>query len=181
MKQNKKQIGLVALFIVIGFISIFAFWWNVQASDFDWSRLDIYTDHHHDPPTPILNINHSVGQAGSYFVVTGSDYPALNTAVIHFNGQLMGTQPIDASGNFIFQFSTTNASNGHYNISVAAAVDKATSSDIVMADPTANVRFTLDPTSPNIWPQDEGMTLLFDVPTGIATFNYHFPIMFSSD
>ncbi len=180
--QRTAVIISAIIFVALGIASS-GFWWNVQADapTSSWSQLDIFTDYHHIPPVPTLSINHISGRVGSYFIVTGSDYPALNTAVINFNDELMGITTIDATGNFIFQFSTSNASNGQYTITITAAVGQTNGVDGGGPAPAAQSHFTLDPTSPNLWTEDDGTPILFDVPTGIASFNQFLPAILSSE
>ena len=179
--QRTAVIISAIIFVALG-IAASGFWWSVQADTptSSWSQLDIFIDYHHIPPVTTLSINHISGRAGSYFIVTGSDYPALNTAVINFNDELMGITTIDFAGNFIFQFSTSNASNGQYTITITAAVGQTNGVDGDEAPPAAQSHFTLDPTSPNLWTEDDSVLVLFDVPTGIASFNQFLPAIRSS-
>lgn len=166
------------IFVMLG-ISASGFWWNVQAdtSTPNWSQLDVFTDYHHIPPVPTLDINHVSGQVGSYFTVTGSDYPALNTAVIYFNGHLMNTVAVDATGNFSFEFSTNNADNGFYIINIVSAGAQFDVSEVGGGggSPSAQTHFTLDSSSPYVWPQQG--TVLFDVQSGIAVVTNFLPII----
>jgi Tol biopolymer transport system component len=103
---------------------------------------------------PSLSINYPDGQPGSFFTVTGSNFPPNSTAAVVINGvTLTTTLPVDSSGGFLFLLNTEQADAGHYFVTVTA-------------NPEATVSFILDPAAP-LRPQvDSGA--IFQVPDGIA-------------
>ena len=102
---------------------------------------------------PTLTINFSTGSPGSFFTISGSQYPPNQLVQITVNGQSIGSIQSSAAGTFNFILSTSNADEGMY--SVTAAVN-----------PHATVHFILD--NDGIIRPQEGNYVLFDVPAGIA-------------
>jgi photosystem II stability/assembly factor-like uncharacterized protein len=108
---------------------------------------------------PALAVNYSSGAPGSYFAITGSNFPPVVTATIAINGNLLGTVPTDSSGGFVLSLETSpTTEEGLY--SVTASVN-----------PSAVTQFTLD-AEDDIRPQ-EGTGTVFVVPDGIA---YHYAV-----
>jgi hypothetical protein len=103
--------------------------------------------------TPELTINYSSGAPGSYFSVTGQNFPINETAQVAVNGHSLGTVQVDSNGGIFFMLTTTNADVGAY--SVTASVN-----------PSATEQFVLDSNEP-VRPQ-AGTGDTFDVPAGIA-------------
>ena len=67
-----------------------------------------------------LTINYSSGAPGSYFTITGSNFPPDNTVTITINGNLLGTVPTDPSGSFIFILETNPTTDeGFYSVTVS--------------------------------------------------------------
>jgi hypothetical protein len=58
------------------------------------------------PPPPTLNINHTSGQPGSSFFLTGSNWQADTAVAIVVHGQLLGLLNADSSGNIAFRLQT---------------------------------------------------------------------------
>ena len=106
-----------------------------------------------------LTINYPDGAPGSYFTVTGSGFPANDTATISANGLELGTVPIDAIGGFTFIFSTTNADEGLYLVTASV-------------NPSATTQLVLDAAEPTR--TQEGTGSLIDIPAGIAFTNQIF-------
>lgn len=79
-----------------------------------------------------LDVNHATGSPGSYFLFTGTNYPANSTASITVNGLQVGTVDTDGSGNLSFIISTAHSNPGSYTVS--ATVD---------ANASAAANFTL--------------------------------------
>jgi hypothetical protein len=104
-------------------------------------------------PTPILSINFPTGKPGSFFQVTGSQFPANSTATVSVNGQVLGTVPTNASGGFVFSLDTASADVGNYSVTVSV-------------NPSASSSFTLRADAP-LRPADGSATTL-SVPAGIA-------------
>ena len=100
-----------------------------------------------------MTINHNAGASGSFFSVTGSDFPQGKEATVTVNGQNLGSVPVSNDGTFSFILSTTDADEGYY--STTASVN-----------PSATVQFVIDNSEPT-WPQ-EGSGPVINVPAGIA-------------
>lgn len=134
----------------------------LPTESFSWER---YADAYQ--PQPHLDINHLSGKPGSFFKVTGSDYPANSTANVTINGTSLGTLPTDSVGGFEFELDTTNADEGNYF--VTAATDPNTS---------ATVEFRVDSSAPAVW-SSEGSPTLFNVPAGVAfSMTIYMPLIF---
>jgi predicted outer membrane repeat protein len=104
-------------------------------------------------PSAALGINYDAGAPGSFFTLSGRNFPANATAAISVNGTALGTIPTDGSGSFSFLLSTTNADVGTYYVTASV-------------NPSAFVRFVLSSDKPTR-PQ-EGSGTVFDIPPGIA-------------
>jgi len=113
-----------------------------------------YWQRYADVDTPLtLEVNHLSGRPGSYFTVTGANYPPNGTVTIRSNGVLLGEVAADADGNLIFLINSTGALAGYYNIE-ADAGDRAF------------IQFQLDPLEP-LWPQEATATV-FNLPADSA-------------
>lgn len=165
--MNKKELFNLVLgtvLIVLFFITFTSILDGVQASDAftNWYQVDLYTDHH---STSYLMINHNEGKPGSYFKLTGCNYPANGMATIVVNGTTLGNIQVDNSGCLVFELSTAQANDGLYF--VTATVNQS-----------ATTSFRLDSSSPNLW-SSEGVNPSFTVPAGIAfTESIYLPIIF---
>jgi hypothetical protein len=83
-----------------------------------------------------IGVNHSRGQPGSYFTITGQNFPPLATASVYVNNHLIGTVSTDTSGNVAFQISTNvQAQLGGYIVTVSV-------------NPQASTLYMLEPTAP---------------------------------
>jgi len=175
--SKKLFIGTVAAGIIL--IGLIIFWPKSPTNAFvdHLAQYDLFTDHHHQTPEPSLTINYKTGQKGSFFQITGINYPILNTAIITINGELIGTVPIDNSGSTIFQLRTTNSDNGVYFVTVTAAVDPPAYSTQPSTDPAAEIAFTINTEAP---PRSStGVEPTHIVPEGIATFYYiYLPVQY---
>ena len=102
---------------------------------------------------PELTSNSADGSPGSFFTLTGSDYPANKVATVNVNGQDLGTVITDEAGRFSLILSTANADEGIYITTVSV-------------NPAATTQFILDAGAP-LRPQ-EGEATEISVPAGIA-------------
>lgn len=103
---------------------------------------------------PSLTINYADGKPGSFFTVTGINFPPSRTATIIINGnELTNTLTVDTSGGIAFLLSTTQGDPGRYFVTATV-------------NPSATVGFTLDSNAP-LRPQ-EGDGPIINVPNGIA-------------
>ena len=107
-----------------------------------------------DLPPASLIINYSNGKPGSFFSLTGSNFPPNGTAMVTLNGYtLTNSLVVNSSGGFTFRLDTSQADSGSYFITTAV-------------NPSATTSFRLDPTAPLRPPEGSGPTL--NVPSGIA-------------
>jgi hypothetical protein len=177
--MNKKSqlfkvfvIGIVLL--IIGAVTLSSYQSSATVDAFvgNIAQLDLFTDHHHQPPQPTLTINHTHGKKGSYFLISGSNYPILNTIEIKVNNHLVGYMQLDEFGSAQFELSTDQADNGVYFVNVTAAVDAPTDNSQIFTAPSANTQFTINSQAP--LHTTEGTADVFNVPSGIALSHYNF-------
>jgi hypothetical protein len=100
-----------------------------------------------------LSINYSTGAPGSYFTITGENFPASSNVEIYINGRNSGSVQSDPDGNFSFLLTTDSADEGVYFIEAEV-------------NPNAVVRFDLSASAP-VRPQ-AGSGPLIDVPAEYA-------------
>lgn len=101
-----------------------------------------------------LSINYNTGQPGSFFTLTGSDFPPNCTGIITVNSNTFTeTVAVDGFGGFVFTLGTSEADLGRYFVTVAV-------------NPEATASFMLDSSAP-FRPQ-EGSGAILNVPSGIA-------------
>jgi hypothetical protein len=105
---------------------------------------------------PGLSINYKSGSPGSFFTLTGENFPSDSTATITANGHVLGSASTDSSGDMVFLLNTDQADEGYYTT-------------IASVNPSATARFFLDAAEP-LRPQ-EGTGSVFNVPSGIAYTN----------
>ena len=118
-----------------------------------------YSPYSRSPPT--LAINYTSGAPGSYFTVTGSQFPPNSTTTIAINGSILGTIPTDASGGLIFLLETSSTTDeGYYGVTTSTPYSTRT-------------HFTLDQEDA-VRPQ-EGSGTVFIVPDGIANRVLYLP------
>jgi len=129
---------------------------GLPASGFNWQRYaDVYV------PTTLM-VNHTSGQPGSFFTITGTNYPPSSVATILVNGVNLGDVATDVDGNLIFVIDTTGSSSGYYTV-VANLV------------PNVFTRFLLNQGEPQ-WPQDV-IAPVFQLPPNIANQLIFTPII----
>jgi len=93
-----------------------------------WPNSDVIVMNVFDPcstwvyASPSISLNYQTGQPGSFFKVTGQNFPANTTVTITVNGQQVGTVNTDGSGGFVFSLQTSaSAQEGVYAVSVNGA------------------------------------------------------------
>lgn len=117
--------------------------------------------YHYDPS--FLSSNYHTGKTGSYFNISGSDYPPDSPVEITVNDHLLPSSlTTDASGNITFTFGTAQADPGSYEVTASV-------------NPEATTRFTLSPDDPlrskvGTWP-------VIDIPAGIAFRDIFLPLV----
>ena len=105
------------------------------------------------PPHATLTINYASGNPGSFFTLSGANFPPDDIATIMVNTSVLGTVPTDPAGHLIFLLSTEQADPGDYIVTATA-------------DASSSTRFVLDLSRP-LRPQ-EGQGTIFNVPGGIG-------------
>jgi hypothetical protein len=154
---------VTALFILLSGLMLIPFI-SLPAQAFSWQ---LFANAYEEPT---LTISNTIGKPGSFFEITGKNYPANATATITINGRTLGTVTTDATGNFKFELSTPITGGqveGAYFVTVTV-------------NPDATIKFALDNNAPNTWPSPSGGTAqTFSVPAGIAFTNFiYLPIVF---
>jgi hypothetical protein len=112
--------------------------------------------------TPTLETNYSDGTPGSYFNVTGIDYPSSQSASVTINGSSLGNITTSTTGSFTFTLSTDNADDGIYYLTVSV-------------NPSATTKLILNSSDPIR--QKDGSYDMLDVPSGIALFEVFLPLV----
>ena len=104
--------------------------------------------------TSALKINYVSGRPGSYFHVSGTNFPPNSTANISINSiTISNSINVESMGNLEFILSTGLADNGLYIVRVSV-------------NPSASISFVLEPEAP-LRPL-EGSGEILNVPNGIA-------------
>jgi hypothetical protein len=135
--------ALVVLFSGLALVPVM----GLPAAGFKWQRYaNAYV------PTT-LTLNHYSGAPGSFFTVTGTNYPPSVTATILANGVALGTVQTDSNGGLEFVIDTTGAELGYYTVAASPV-------------PSVSTRFVLAQDEPS-WPQGSGAPVL-QVPADIA-------------
>jgi parallel beta-helix repeat protein len=115
-----------------------------------------------DFPSPALAINYASGAPGSYFTITGADFPASSVAYIFVNTFPLGSVNVESSGTFTFLLVSAAAGEGNYLVTASGYPDAQTS-------------FVLDNEAPQRPQEGEGEIL--NLPPGIVPegdLNYSF-------
>lgn len=103
---------------------------------------------------PALTINFTTGQPGSFFTITGINFPRNSTATISINGvSIATTVNTDSFGNLTFILDTSNANVGRYFVTVTV-------------NPSVTTSFELDLTQPLRPQSGSGMVVI--VPSGVG-------------
>ncbi len=111
---------------------------------------------------PTVTLNYTTGAVGSFFTVTGLNFPANSLAHILVNGHELGTIATDSTGAFTLILSTAVSDEGKYQVTVTV-------------NPSASSWFTLQAGQP-LRPQDGSGTVLA-VPAGIAYHLIYLPFV----
>lgn len=113
-----------------------------------------------------LSINFTTGQPGSYFTLTGTNYPPNSVATLTINGNNLGTTTTDTAGSLIFVLSTSAADVGTYRVTVTTIQG----SNITINSSLATSTFELTSTAP-LRPQINTGTVV-TVPSGISALQH---------
>jgi alpha-tubulin suppressor-like RCC1 family protein len=106
--------------------------------------------------TSYLTFNYIIGQPGTFFTITGWNFPPGGQATLSINGQeITTTLPVNPTGSFIFFLNTTGDEAGSYDVEVNAS-----------GSPVATAMFFLVGSMPQRIQEGGGQTYV--VPSGIA-------------
>jgi hypothetical protein len=140
---HRILLSLAVLMLGVAMIPVM----GLPVAGFTWQRFaDVYL------PTT-LEVDHPSGQPGSYFTITGMNYPVDADLDVHVNGVLLGSVHSDLNGNAVFVISTTGAALGYYTVVLGQVNDVYT-------------RFELIADAP-LWPQ-VGEAPVLPLPADIA-------------
>jgi hypothetical protein len=118
-----------------------------------------------DSPPTRLRMNFSDGLPGSYFTLTGENFPPGSLATISVNGSMLtDSQLTTEAGGFVVFLSTGGADEGVYQVNASV-------------NPSASIFFRLDAANP--LRSQEGGGQILDVPSGIGINNKLFIPMVS--
>lgn len=144
---------LIALLVLLSGLALIPFV-GLPEEPFNWQQFaGVYTE-------PGLAIDHTEGAPGSFFTVTGFNYPPEEDFDVLVNGVKIGEVTSGPAGGFTFQIDTTGADPGTYDVKVGAP----------------SVRFWLVFGAPTWPPQGDG--LVFSLPAGIDLHFIYFPLVF---
>lgn len=119
---------------------------GLPTAGFSWQRYaSVYT-----PQT--LEINHQSGSPGSFFTISGTNYPSAAMVTISANGVVLGDVAADLDGNLIFLIDSAGAQPGYYHIQAGSG--------------GPFVQILLDPQDTQ-WPQEASAAVL-SLPADIA-------------
>lgn len=79
-----------------------------------------------------LDVNHTEGSPGSYFLFTGMNYPANSTATISVNGNEIGQVDTDANGELSFIIATANSNPGSYTVTATVDVNASAATNFTL-------------------------------------------------
>jgi alpha-tubulin suppressor-like RCC1 family protein len=109
---------------------------------------------------PSLVLNYAAGLPGSFFTLTGWDFPPDETLTLTINTQVITTSlQVNPTGSFIVFLDTTSAQAGGYGVKVSGS-PSASTSFLLMDNALLNLQ--------------EGGGLTFSVPAGIAIQDFDY-------
>jgi len=104
---------------------------------------------------PALHVNYPTGSPGSYFSISGEEFPAGGVGTLSINGQVLtGSLGINAAGRFKIYLLANLLDTGKYTVTVSV-------------NPSASVSFIVSDTAP--WRAQDGSGTPYGIPSGIAT------------
>ena len=108
-------------------------------------------------------MNYDIGSPGSYFLITGDNFPADQQATLTINGHIITSDiAVDSGGSVMFRLSTDQADEGVYFVTVSV-------------NPSASTLFMLDNNAPLRELSGEGDIIA--IPAGIAYQLVYLPIV----
>lgn len=79
-----------------------------------------------------LDVNHTEGSPGSYFLFTGTNYPANALATISVNGEEVAEVQTDGNGDLSFIIATSNSNPGSYTVTAAVDVNASAAANFTL-------------------------------------------------
>jgi hypothetical protein len=79
-----------------------------------------------------LTVNHTEGSPGSYFLFTGTNYPANSMATISVNGNEVGQVETDGNGGLSFIIATSNSNPGLYTVTAAVDINASAAANFTL-------------------------------------------------
>lgn len=111
----------------------------------------------------MLDTNHTSGMPGSFFTITGFNFPPDSTVTVLANSQVLGSVQTDGAGGLVFLIDSTGADPGFYLISTD-----------VPDSPVIRISLSVD----ELLHAQEGEGTIFTLPSGIAQQPINLPIIF---
>jgi alpha-tubulin suppressor-like RCC1 family protein len=130
---------------------------------------------------PMLAVNYSIGQAGSFFTITGWNFPPSTQGSLSINDQaITNTLAVNPTCSFIFFLDSTGAEHGGYAVTVSVnpgdALSRPAGSQVQAESDTASTGFFLANAAP--LRLQEGGGLVFSIPSGMALHNFvYLPVL----
>lgn len=118
--------------------------------------------------TPVLTTNYATGGPGSFFRVTGYNFPAGGSVTVEVNDRPLGIVSADQNGNIAFILETGSASLGSYLVSATFTGSNNQSDGAV-------TRFELIAGGPVR--AQEGAGVVFFVPPGLVSQSLYLPMI----
>jgi hypothetical protein len=92
--------------------------------------------------TPEVSINFETGSPGSFFTISGSNFPAGTTVTLRINTEVMTVEATtDDNGNIIFILDTSSADTGNYTVTISGETQLAQTTE-------ASITFALSDDAP---------------------------------
>jgi nitrous oxidase accessory protein NosD len=114
------------------------------------------------PPEAAMFVNYAWGKPGSFFTVTGANFPPNSTAVLMINDLTLGSVPTDADGGLAFLLDTAVADQGAYTVTASAETSASASFLLISSSPLR---------------LQEGSGTVFVVPAGLAAHWLYLPLV----
>jgi hypothetical protein len=114
---------------------------------------------------PSISLNYTAGQPGSYFTVTGENFPPASPMTVAVNDQVLSDElQTNAMGGFIFFLDTGSAEEAFYRVAVSV-------------NPSATAMILLQPGSPLRVQEGGGTTLVVPPGLGLPIRRAYLPVI----
>ncbi|GAB4426416.1 MAG: hypothetical protein OHK0015_07310 [Chloroflexi bacterium OHK40] len=114
---------------------------------------------------PVLTVNYPDGAPGSFFTITGYNFPAGQPGTIAANGVTLGSVNVGDTGSFVVIISTGDADVGVYRITASAGGG------------SASTRFELIAGAAERSREGDETLLTFSLPAGLAGQDLYLPLL----